>query len=106
MQTQRDGAGRRVLVVDDDPSMCDVLSNGLGSRGFETVCRLSADHALEEVTHRDYDVVLTDLDLGRTSGFEVCERVHSQRSDICIVVMTAFGTLDNVVRAIRVGAYD
>jgi two-component system, NtrC family, response regulator AtoC len=96
----------RVLVVDDDRSMCELVVEGLGSRGYEVEWRVSADEALALLGATEFDVVLTDLHLEGPSGLELCERILAQRSDVCVVVMTAFGSLESAIGAIRAGAYD
>jgi len=52
------------------------------------------------------DVVLTDLKMADMTGLELCERIVSRRPDVPVVVMTAFGTIETAIAAIRVGAYD
>ncbi len=96
----------RVLVVDDDQGMCELAAEGLGSRGYEVVWRVSADEALELLEREDFDVVLADIHLDGMSGLELCERVLARRPDVCVVVMTAFGSLEGAIGAIRAGAYD
>jgi two-component system, NtrC family, response regulator AtoC len=96
----------RVLVVDDDQSMCELLAEGLGSRGFAVESRASGGAALALLEGTDFDVVLTDLHLEGASGLELCERILARRADVCVVVMTAFGSLEGAIGAIRAGAYD
>ena len=96
----------RILIVDDEKSMCQLLETDLGLRHFEPTWTTSADEALQLVKEQDYDVLLTDLRMPGMSGTELCERVTANRPDIPVVVMTAFGSLETAVAAIRVGAYD
>jgi two-component system response regulator HydG len=98
--------GGRVLVVDDDQAMCELAAEGLGSRGYDVVCRSSGEDALELLQNDDFDVVLADVHLAGTSGLELCQSILDQRTDICVVVMTAFGSLETAIGAIRAGAYD
>jgi two-component system response regulator HydG len=96
----------RILIVDDEKSMCELLETDLRLRGFEPVGRTSADEALRLIKEEDFDVLLTDLRMPGTSGTELCERVVANRPDVPVVVMTAFGSLETAVAAIRAGAYD
>ncbi len=96
----------RVLLVDDDESFCETMEIGLRRRGHETTSRASADAALATLGTDDFDVVVTDLNMRKVSGIELCERVVEQRPDVPVVVLTAFGSLDTAVAAIRAGAYD
>jgi DNA-binding NtrC family response regulator len=96
----------RVLVVDDDPSLCETLAGALGKRGFEVEWRTSPDAALPVLERGDVDVVVTDLRMGAASGLDLCARVVVEWPDVPVIVVTAFGTLDTAVGAIRAGAYD
>ncbi|MBI1313016.1 response regulator [bacterium] len=96
----------RVLIVDDDRSMCELLELDLRSRGFEVQVHTSAEDALAELAGREFDVVLTDLQMPKLGGLQLCERIVGDRPDVPVVVMTAFGSLDTAVSAIRAGAYD
>jgi DNA-binding NtrC family response regulator len=96
----------RVLVVDDDRSMCELVEAGLTKRGYEVEWRTRATDALDLLEDRDFELVLTDLKLDDMSGIALCERVLGSRPDLPVVVMTAFGSMDAAVSALRVGAYD
>jgi len=96
----------RVLLVDDDPDLCDVLVAGLNRREFECVAATTAEEALAVLDRRELDAVLTDLNLRGTNGLELCERILGSRPNLPVVVITAFGSLETAVAAIRVGAYD
>src|SRR4051812_44172306 len=96
----------RVLIVDDDPGMCEFVSSGLGKRGFETAWRTSSDEAFALLQAEDFDIVICDLNMQGMNGLELCERIAANRPDIPVVVITAFGSLETAVAAIRAGAYD
>src|SRR6185369_11622516 len=71
-------------------------------------CRWTTDpaEALEMVRATDFDTVLTDLNMRGMNGLELCERIVAARPDVPVIVITAFGSLETAVAAIRVGAYD
>jgi two-component system response regulator HydG len=96
----------RVLVVDDDRSMCEVLEAGLGERGFEVRWTTAGDEALDILGSTEVDVVVTDLNMRGMNGLELCERIVANRPDVPVVVITAFGSLETAIAAIRAGAYD
>ena len=96
----------RVLIVDDDRSMCELIEADLTSRGIPSEWRTSAEDAIRLVNEKPFDVVLTDLQMPGLNGLALCERIVANRPDIPVVVMTAFGSLQTAVAAIRVGAYD
>jgi DNA-binding NtrC family response regulator len=97
---------RRVLIVDDDPSMCEMLEADLSRRGFSVCWKTSAEEGFAELGREDFDVVLTDVRMPGTGGIALCERVVSNRPDVPVVVFTAFGSLETAVSALRAGAYD
>jgi len=96
----------RVLVVEDDAAMRELLSDSLQRRGFEVVKAAGGEEALQQCAEGDFDVVLTDLNMPRVSGLQLCERITQSRPDVPVVVVTAFGSMDTAIAAIRAGAYD
>jgi DNA-binding NtrC family response regulator len=96
----------RILVVEDEASMGSLLERGLGRRGYAVAVHPEGLSALARLQAEDFDVVLTDLQMPGLGGLEVCERVALNRPDIPVVVMTAFGSMEAAVGAIRAGAYD
>jgi DNA-binding NtrC family response regulator len=96
----------KILIADDDRDMCMMLEDGLTQSGFSVIWKTSADEAFSELGHADYDVLLTDLKMPGGGGIELCQRVSANRPDIPVVVITAFGSMDTAVSALRAGAYD
>ncbi len=96
----------RILVVDDDPSMCEMLESSLRRHGFEVTSRTSADEAYRLLSSDEIDVVVTDLNMRGMSGIDLCARIVEDGSGVPVVVITAFGNLETAVAAIRAGAYD
>jgi two-component system response regulator HydG len=92
--------------VEDDRSMAEMLEVDLRLRGFATVWCPTAEKALAQWQYNDFDVVLTDLKLPGLHGLDLCERIVANRSDIPVVVITAFGSMETAMAAIRAGAYD
>ncbi len=96
----------KILVVDDDPAMCDMIKLDARRRDFDAVICTSADAALRKLQAEEFDCILTDLNMPGVNGIEFCEKAHSLRPEIPVVVMTAFGSLESAIAAIRAGAYD
>lgn len=96
----------RILIVDDDQSMCQMLERDLQQRGFAVAWHTSAPPAFVALQHEDFDVVVADLNMPGMNGIELCERIVANRGDVPVVVMTAFGSLDTAIAAMRAGAYD
>jgi DNA-binding NtrC family response regulator len=96
----------RILIIDDDRSMCEILESALRRRDFEVAWRTSPDEGLRVLGDQDFDVVVTDLNMQGMSGVDLCRQIAENREDIPVVVMTAFGSMETAVAAIRAGAYD
>ena len=95
-----------VLIIEDDRDMCEMLDTGLSRRGFTTRSFLTGRAGIEAVENEVVDVLLTDINLPDINGIEVCRQVAAQWPEVPTVMMTAFGSLDTAIEAIRAGAYD
>jgi two-component system response regulator HydG len=96
----------RILIVDDERGMRELLETDLRLRDFEPRGYASAVEAYDVFSREDFDVVLTDLRMPGMDGLEFCRRLVGCRSDMPVIVMTAFGNLESAIAAIRAGAYD
>jgi DNA-binding NtrC family response regulator len=96
----------KVLIVDDDTSMCELLAEGLAQQGYDARWKASAQEALAEVEQRNFDVVLTDINMKDMNGLELCQRATEAHPNLPVIVITAFGSMETAVQAIRAGAYD
>jgi DNA-binding NtrC family response regulator len=96
----------RILIVDDEQSMCDLLETDLRLRDFAPSCFRSANEAFEAFCREDFEIVLTDLKMPGMDGIRFCSRLVANRPDVPVIVMTAFGSLETAIAAIRAGAYD
>ena len=97
---------KNVLVVDDDIALCQLVTDGLGREGFEVRSASSPGEALGLIATSDFDAVLVDINMPQMNGLELSRRVLDQRPDLPIVVITAFGSMETAISAIRTGAYD
>ena len=97
---------KRVLVVDDDQAMLDLLEDALRRRGWETQAATSGQQALDLLADLKADAVVTDLRMPGMDGIELCERVRTQRPDVPVLVTTGFGSVDAAVAAMHAGAAD
>ena len=96
----------KVLVVDDDKAMCELIETTLTMKGYSTSWCQSATEANDLLHDHEFDVVLTDIRMPGTTGLQLCQQISSTRPDVPVIVMTAFGTLDTAIATIRSGAYD
>lgn len=96
----------RILVADDDPMIRALLADILGDVGHDVEVVEDGQAALERLASKDYDVVLLDLNMPRVSGINVLSALPSLQTNARFIVLTAFGTVDTAVEAMKLGAYD
>jgi DNA-binding NtrC family response regulator len=97
---------KRLLLVDDDRAMREMLASLFGEQGHDVCQAASAEEALASLEEDDFDVVLSDIRMPGRSGIEMVADVKRLRPGTPVVLMTAFGSVDSAVEAIRAGAYD
>ncbi len=96
----------RLLVVDDQPNMRATLAITLGEAGYDVDVAEDGDRACERIAKESYDVVLTDLRMGGTDGMDVLRFVKEHTPLTEVIVMTAYGSVQSAVEAMREGAHD
>ncbi|HOR27447.1 MAG TPA: sigma-54 dependent transcriptional regulator [Candidatus Sumerlaeota bacterium] len=96
----------RVLVVDDEWSIRDVLSNILQSEGFEVETAQDGDEAIALLDDKLYDLVITDLKMPRVHGMEVLRHLSKLNVHTLGIVATGYGSIESAVEALRLGAFD
>ncbi len=95
-----------VLVVDDEKNYLVVLSELLGEEGYEVICAASGPAALSYLAESDIDLVITDMKMPKMSGINLLEEVKRRDPDLPVIMMTAYGTVENAVEAMKKGALD
>jgi two-component system response regulator HydG len=96
----------RALIVDDEPAECELVRDALNHAGFDAQSVQNPAAALELLSTRPFDVVLTDLNMPGMNGTELCRRIVEAVPHVPVVLVTAFGSIDSAVDAMRAGAYD
>lgn len=96
----------KILVVDDQPNMRKTLGIMLRAAGYEVDEASNSAEACDKVNADSFDIVLTDLKLGPASGIEVLRHTKEATPLTEVIVMTAYGTVESAVEAMRLGAYD
>lgn len=97
---------RVILVVDDQESHRELISNALTAQGFSIETAASGDAALERMPHRAFDLVLTDQLMQGMSGIDLMREIRKQKPELPVVIVTAHGTVDTAVNAMKAGAAD
>jgi two-component system, NtrC family, response regulator AtoC len=103
---QSTGRRARILVTDDDPVSCELFAEVLEGEGYRVDRALSGEDALQQLHRETYALLLVDVRLPGMSGLEVTRAVRATHPDLPIVVMTAFGSMEIAIEAIREGAFD
>lgn len=96
----------RVLVIDDEWCVRDILATMLALDGHRVECASGGEEGLEFLARDDFDLVITDLNMPGMDGVQVLERMRQLESSALGIVVTGVGAVDAAVRAIRSGAYD
>ncbi len=96
----------RLLVVDDDPSIRLVVQDRFRALGYPTDIARDGDEALEKIDSFDPEVVLLDLRMPKRDGFGVLEALESRESRPAVIVITAHGSIEAAVKAVKMGAAD
>lgn len=96
----------RILVVDDEPDLRELLEITLVKMGLDVDSAESLARARSLLTERDYSLVLTDMRLPDGLGIELVREISSANKNLPVAVLTAFGSADNAVAALKAGAFD
>ena len=95
-----------VLVVDDEKSQRDILKTILEDEGYDVEVSANASNALNFIKERSFDIILTDLKMPGSDGIDLLQKVLNKNTLMCVIIMTAHGTIDTAVEAMKRGAFD
>jgi two-component system response regulator AtoC len=95
-----------ILIVDDDPVTAEMILEALRKEDYSITVVNSGASAKEEGRHRNFDLILTDLRMPDTDGINVLEWFRKEQNDAIVVLMTAFGSSNSAIEAMRQGAFD
>jgi two-component system, NtrC family, response regulator len=96
----------RILVVDDKANMRQMLETTFTDRGYAVETAANGKEAIDRLSAMPIDVVVTDLNMPEASGIDVLRATKAVSTDIGVIIVTAFGTIDTAVDAMRLGAHD
>jgi len=95
-----------ILVVDDEKNYLLVLDTLLSEEGYEVITAESGIKALQILEEAELDLVVTDLKMPKMSGIKLLEHIKKNNPDLPVIMMTAYGTIDTAIEAMKKGAYD
>ena len=101
-----DGDLRRVLVIDDDEGDCCLVEDVLAQDGIEVVKAVGGEEGIRILAEERFPVVLTDLRMPDIDGFGILDFIHKRSLESLVVVITGYASIDSVIEALRLGAYD
>jgi DNA-binding response OmpR family regulator len=95
----------KILIVDDERDICEILEFNLSSEGFEVECAYSAEEAMEKLTP-EHKLILLDIMMGGISGYKMAEKLRNEGNQIPIIFLTAKDTENDMLTGFSVGADD
>ena len=95
-----------ILIIDDEEAQRTVLKGYLEKKGFKIFSASSGNEGVKSVKDNMIDIILSDYKMPDITGLEVLEQVKKINPEISFVILTAYGTIENAVRAMRLGAFD
>ena len=98
--------GKRILVVDDEENLRRVTQLKLQQAGYSATTASDGAQALDLLSRNPQDLIITDLKMPGMSGIELLKTVREDYPEVIVIVVTAFGTIESAVEAMRMGAYD
>ena len=96
---------RKILIVDDEPDICEILEFNLANEGYQTTVTYSAEEALEKVSS-EYSLILLDVMMGGISGYKMAEKLRRSGNQIPIIFLTAKGSENDMLTGFSVGGDD
>lgn len=95
-----------ILIVDDEKNYLVILEALLAPEGYEVITEVNALNALRLIKETDFDLVITDMKMPKMDGIELLDEVKKFDSELPVIIMTAYGTIEMAVEAMKKRAYD
>ena len=97
---------KKILIVDDEPSICDILEKFLKRKGYEVARSSDGKAALDLINSDSIDLVVSDIKMPGMSGVELLQKIREKDRTLPVLITTGFPTLDTAIDALKLGAYD
>lgn len=97
---------KKILVVDDESKIGEYLTKALNMKNFDAHSTTDGSKVLSLIKHKKFDLVITDLKMPNITGMELLRKIKENRSNVGVIVMSGYGTIEDAVESIKVGAYD
>lgn len=96
----------RVMILDDEPIVCERLSSTLEKQNIEVETFTDPNEAVKRITERFFPVLITDLKMKELDGIEILRMVQKISAETKVIIITGFATMENAKEALKIGAYD
>jgi len=96
----------KILIADDDPTIVKILKDRLQTKGFQVITACDGKESLNLITKESPSILILDLQMPRMNGLEVLREIRKNDIKVTTIVLTAFGTIEKAVQAMKEGAYD
>ncbi|MBI1822566.1 MAG: sigma-54-dependent Fis family transcriptional regulator [Nitrospirae bacterium] len=106
MNTRNLPSADRILVVDDEPNMRALFKKILAKEGYQVESASSGEEAVRRLETDPFDLVISDLKMGGMDGIQLLKKVKEKAPNTLVILLTAFGTVDTAVSAMKEGAFD
>jgi len=97
---------KKILVIDDDSLMLDFLTETITRMDYDVTAASNGEMGIKRFKEDEFELVITDLRMPDISGMDVLKRIKAVQPETAVVMMTAYGTIDNAVEAMKQGAFD
>ncbi|TFH16979.1 MAG: response regulator [Lentisphaerales bacterium] len=96
----------RILIIDDELNILNVISTLMELEGHETVTVLGGERAKDLIVGEEFDLMITDIRMTPVNGMELLRLAHEHRPNMQVIMLTAYGQVETAVEAMELGAFD
>jgi len=96
----------RILLVDDEPSILSVLCTVLRAEDYQVTTAATGQQAIDLIKSEDFDLLISDIRMSPVNGMDILKVVHQERPDVAVIMLTAYGSVETAIEALKLGAFD